>query len=67
MKVGSGFASGPQAHRVLAEEAVAAALAAAGTSQAEHVLLLLSREFSRHPADAVLAAARSAGCLQVSG
>lgn len=67
MKVASGFASAPQACRELAEQAVASALAAAGLNQANHVLLLLSREFSRHAADAVRAAARTAGCLQVSG
>lgn len=67
MKVASGFASAPQASSDLAEQAVASALAAAGLDQANHVLLLLSREFSRHAADAVRAAARTAGCLQVSG
>lgn len=67
MKVASGFASAPQASRELAEQAVAAALAAAGLDQASHVLLFLSREFSRHAADAVRAAARTASCLQVSG
>jgi hypothetical protein len=67
MRVASGFASAPQAGPKLAEQAVASALAAAGLDQANHVLLLLSREFSRHAADAVRAAARTAGCLQVSG
>ena len=67
MKVASGFASAPQASRELAEQAVASALTAAGLDHANHVLLLLSREFSRHAADAVRAAARTAGCLQVSG
>lgn len=67
VKVASGFASGPHAHRELAAEAVAAALASAGADHAEQVLLLLSREFSRHPAEAVLAAARVAGCLRVAG
>jgi hypothetical protein len=67
MKVASGFASAPQAHKELAAEAVASALAAAGLNQANHVLLLLSREFSRHAAEAIRAVARTAGCLQVSG
>lgn len=67
MRVASGFASAPQASRELAEQAVSSALAAAGLDQANHVLLLLSREFSRHAAEAVRAAARTAGCLQVSG
>jgi small ligand-binding sensory domain FIST len=67
MKVASGFASAPQASRELAEQAVTSALAAADLKQANHVLLLLSREFSRHAAEAIRAAARTAGCLQVSG
>ena len=67
MKVASGFASGPRPTRDIAEAAVHAALSAAGLAQAGQVLLLLSREFARQPADAVLAAARVAGCLQVAG
>lgn len=67
MKAASGFASGPRPDKNLAEEAVAMALAAAGLARAEQVLLLLSREFARQPEAAVLAAARTAGCLQVGG
>lgn len=67
MKVASGFASGPQAARALAEQAVGNALASAGLSQASQVLLLLSRELARDAGDAVRAAARTAGCLQVAG
>ncbi|PKO87966.1 MAG: hypothetical protein CVU18_08930 [Betaproteobacteria bacterium HGW-Betaproteobacteria-12] len=67
MKAASGFASGPKPTCELAEAAVGMALAAAGIDRAGLVLLLLSREFSRHPAEPVLAAARRAGCLQVAG
>jgi len=65
--VGSGLVAGHKPWPELAGEAVETALAAAGLSRAEHVVLLLSREFSRQPGPAVLAAARAAGCLQVSG
>lgn len=67
MKVASGFASGARPDKELAAEAVGMALAAAGLTRAEQVLLLLSREFARQPGEAVLAAARAAGCLQIGG
>lgn len=67
MKVASGFASAPQACKELAEQAVASALATARLDQASHVLLLLSREFSRHAAEAIRTAARTASCLQITG
>ncbi|HEX6734198.1 MAG TPA: FIST C-terminal domain-containing protein [Azonexus sp.] len=67
MKAASGFASGPRPVRELAEAAVHEALAAAGLDRAEQIILLLSREFARQPAAAVLAAARAGGCLQVGG
>jgi len=67
MKVASGLAYGPRPAPELAAEAVGSALAKAGLERAEHVILLLSHEFMRHPDAAVLAAARTAGCLQVSG
>lgn len=67
MKVASGLAYGPRPTPELAAEAVGAALEKAGLERAEHVILLLSHEFMRYPNPAVLAAARTAGCLQVSG
>lgn len=67
MKAGSGLARGPQSPAELAERAVRQALAAAGLARAETVILLLSREFRRHPQPAILAAARCAGTLHVGG
>lgn len=67
MKVASGLARGPRPAPELAEAAVRQALAAAGLARAEHVILLLSRDFARQPQAAIVAAARLAGCLQVGG
>ena len=67
MKAATGHAAGPQPNPELAEAAVRMALERAGLTGAEHVLLLLSREFAHHPGPAILAAARTAGCLQVTG
>lgn len=67
MKVGSGLASGPHPAPELASQAVRQALAAAGLERAAAVILFLSREFSRQAQPAILAAARTAGCLQVFG
>jgi len=67
VKTGSGLASGPRPSPELATQAVRMALAAAGLERAAAVILFLSREFSRQPQPAILAAARTAGCLQVFG
>lgn len=67
MKVATGLACGLRPTPELAEEAVHKALAKAGLERAEQIVLLLSRDFIRQPQPAVLAAARAAGCLQVSG
>jgi len=71
MKVGSSLVSAPlSGHHPgpeLAEAAVRSALAAAGLERAEQVILLLSRDFSRNPQPAILAAARTAGTTQVDG
>lgn len=67
MKVATGLASGLHPMPELAEEAARMALKNAGLERAEHVILLLSREYTRQPRPAILAAARAAGCLQVSG
>lgn len=67
MKAASALVSGRRAEAELAQEAVQAALAAAGLERADNVILFLTRDFSRNPQPAVLAAARAAGCLTVSG
>jgi len=67
VKVASGLASGHQAGPELAERAVGEALAAAGLARASQVLLFLTRDFIRQATPAILAAARTAGCLQVFG
>lgn len=67
MKVATGLASGLRPTPELVEEAVSKALAKAGLERAEQLFLLLSHDFIRQPKPAVLAAARAAGCLQVSG
>jgi small ligand-binding sensory domain FIST len=67
MKAATGLVTGHRPQPELAQEAVQFALAAAGLQRADNVILFLSREFSRHAPAAVLAAARSAGCLSVHG
>lgn len=67
MKAASGLATGMRAGAALVEQAVGDALAAAGSDRATHVLLFLTREFARQPGPAVLAAARAAGTLSVTG
>jgi len=67
MKVASGLASGLHPTPDVAEAAVRSALQRADLSSASHVVLLLSHQFARQPAPAVLAAARAAGCLQIAG
>ena len=67
MKVASALVAGNRPEPELAREAVRTALAAAGLERADNVILFLSRDFSRHPQPAVLAAARAAGCLSVCG
>lgn len=67
MKVASALASAHQASPELVELAVNQALATAGLSRASSVLLFLTRDFARLAQPAILAAARSAGSLQVFG
>lgn len=67
MKAASGLVTGQRPVAELAHEAVVEALARAGLERADHVVLFLSRDFARNPQPAVLAAARAAGCLSVSG
>lgn len=51
----------------IAEEAIERALAKAGLTHANSVLLFLTPEFARHALQAVTAAARRARCTQVAG
>lgn len=67
MKVATGLATGPKPIAELAHEAVSSALTQAGLTRADQVILFLSRDFARNPQPALLAAARTAGCLSVSG
>jgi len=67
MNAGSGLASGAEALPELAARAVAEALEQAGLERANSVLLFLSSHFDRQPQPAVVAAARAAGCLAVTG
>lgn len=67
MKAASALVAGHRPEPELAREAVRTALAAAGLERADNVILFLTRDFSRHPQPAVLAAARAAGCLSVCG
>lgn len=67
MTAATALVTGLEADPQLAEAAVHQALSQAGLARANGLVLLLSREFSRHASQAVLAAARAAGCLQVVG
>lgn len=67
MKVATALVAGQRPEAELAQAAVQAALAAAGLERADNVILFLTHDFSRHAQPAVLAAARAAGCLSVSG
>ena len=67
MKVASGLASGPHPTADLAAAAVRDALRAAGLERADSILLFLTREYVRHAQPTIVAAARAAGTLQVTG
>lgn len=67
MKVGSGHATGIRAETRLVEEAVAMAMARAGLSRAQQVLLLLSKDFKRQMPAALRVAAARTTCLQIDG
>jgi hypothetical protein len=67
MNVASALVSGHAAVPELAGEAVAKAMDKAGLAHAASVILLLSRDFARHPETALRAAARAAGCLRIAG
>ncbi|HYN38566.1 MAG TPA: FIST C-terminal domain-containing protein, partial [Rhodospirillales bacterium] len=67
MKVASSLVSGLYPTPDLAAEAVRNALQDAGLQRADSVLLFLTRDYVRHAQPAIVAAARAAGTLQVSG
>lgn len=67
MSVATALVTGNDPRPALVEAAIAEALARAGLTRAEGVLLFLTPEFARHAAAAVQAAARAASCLQVTG
>ena len=67
MKVASSLVSGLHPTPELAAEAVRNALQGAGLQRADSVLLFLTRDYVRHAPPAIVAAARAAGTLQVSG
>ena len=65
--VATGLVSGPRASAELARDAVRQALAGLNGQNANGVLLFLSADFAQDPQPALLAAARTAGCIQVAG
>lgn len=67
MKVASGLAAGNRPTPELAATAVKIALAKADLEQAGSVILFLTRDFQREPQAALLAAARAAGCMEITG
>ncbi|MEI7611924.1 MAG: FIST C-terminal domain-containing protein [Betaproteobacteria bacterium] len=67
MTLATALITGNEPHPQLVEDAVHQALAKAGLTQANSVLLFLTSEFSRHAQAAVTAAARVAQCTQVAG
>lgn len=67
MSVASALVSGRTATPNLAADAVNQALAKAGLAQANGIILFLSTHFAHHAPAAVVAAARSGGCLAVFG
>ena len=67
MKVARSLVSGLHPTPELAAEAVRNALQGAGLQRADGVLLFLTRDYVRHAPPAIVAAARAAGTLQVSG
>jgi len=65
--VATGLARGARAEPRLAAQAVERALERAGLTRANSVLLFLTPHFAPSPETALRAAARAAGCLQVTG
>lgn len=67
MIAASALLTANDASPALAAEVVRQALARAGRSQAQEVILFLSPEFSRQAAPTLAAVSRTAGCLQIFG
>lgn len=67
MNVATGLAIGSTAAPALAAQAVADAMARAGVSHANSVLLFLSSDFAHDPQPALLAASRQSQCMQIVG
>jgi small ligand-binding sensory domain FIST len=67
MNVASALRKGRKAIPELAALAVAEAMAKAGLEVAQSVLLYLTSDFAHDPEPAILAAARAANCMQVTG
>lgn len=65
--IATGLSYGMQASTQHAETAVKQALAKAGLSHANSVLLFLTPQYASDPTAAIRAAARAAGCIQVMG
>ena len=66
-RAGTGLAQGRLVDPLLAEQAVRTAMERAELEHPQAVLLYLSADFAQNPQPALTAAARAAGCLQVSG
>lgn len=67
MNVATGLATGGTASAALVEQAIERALAAAGVSIPNSVLLFLSQEFAADPVPALKAAMRASSCMQIIG
>jgi small ligand-binding sensory domain FIST len=67
MTIATALATGRTATEDLVRDAVAQAMAKAGLSHANSVLLFLTPEFARDPQPAVRAASKAANCMQVVG
>jgi small ligand-binding sensory domain FIST len=67
MRVASALRKGRSPSPELAAQAVEEAMAKAGLSVAQNVLLFLTSDFARDAERAVRAAARAANCMQVTG
>lgn len=67
MRVATGLAQGRTADPALAARAVKAAMERAGLDHPQAVVLYLTSDFAQEPQAAIAAAARAAGCLQVTG
>jgi small ligand-binding sensory domain FIST len=67
IRVATGLGRGPRAQPELAATAVARALARARIKGARSVILFLTHHFADDPKPALRAAARAAGCTQITG